>query len=201
MGGTAVRRFVWVGALLLASASSVQAQAKWDSPFLVSPRPAPGVGLFLADLDGPGTGVGALVTWLPSATSWGFRAGIVESRFDDIAVVAGADVSGAMTRSGGDMPLDMDWIFGIGLGVDDDVVVSVPVGITLGHTFTGEGAQFTPYLTPRVILDAWFGDPEETLDLAFAVDLGLDLRLRSNWTIRFGGSLGKREAIAIGVVF
>jgi hypothetical protein len=186
---------------LLFAVSGASAQVKWDSPFLISPRPSPGLGLFLVDLDGPGAGVGALVTWQPSPTSWGFRGGIVESRFDDIAAVAGADVSGAITRTSVDMPLDIDWVFGIGLGIDNDVVVSLPAGITLGHTFSGEGAQFTPYATPRVILDAWFGDREETLDLEFAVDLGLDLRLRGNWSIRFGGTIGNREAIAIGVVF
>ncbi|MGH7471555.1 MAG: hypothetical protein ACRENP_26685 [Longimicrobiales bacterium] len=191
--------FVW-GVVLLAAASSAQAQVKWDSPFLISPRPSPGVGLFLVDLDGPGAGVGALITWQPSPTSWGFRGGIVESAVEDLAVVFGADVSGAITRSTTDMPLDIDWVFGVGLGVDDDVVVSLPVGITMGHTFSGEGALFTPYLTPRVILDAWFGDRNETLDLEFAVDLGLDLRLRGNWTIRFGGTIGNREAIAIGLV-
>jgi hypothetical protein len=187
--------------MLLAAASSAQAQVKWDSPFLVPPRPSPGVGIYLVDLDGPGAGVGALVTWQPTPTSWGFRGGIVESRFDDLAAVLGADVSGAITRSSTDMPLDIDWVFGVGLGIDDDVVVSLPVGVTLGHSFSGEGAVFTPYVTPRVILDAWFGEPDETLDLAFAVDLGLDLRLRGNWTIRFGGSIGNREAIAIGLVF
>ena len=196
-----MRRILLTAALLGACASGLQAQIVWDSPFLVPPRPQPGLGIYLGDVAGPG-GVGALVTWQPTPTSWGFRFGIAEAPGpDDLGVFGGADVSGAITRSSVNMPLDIDWVLGVGLGVASDVVVSVPVGLTFGHTFQGEGATFTPYATPRVIMDAWFGDRDETLDLELAVDLGLDLRLSPGWTIRFGGTLGDREAIAIGIVF
>ncbi len=195
-----MKRFVLVAGLLLTvGTSAVQAQVKWDSPFLASPRPRPGFGIYLVDLDLGG--VGAMVTWQPTPTSWSLRGGLAESPVNDIAAIFGADVSGPITRASSQMPLDIDWVLGIGAGIANDVVVSVPVGITLGHTFQGDGAQFTPYVTPRVILDGWFGGPPDTLDLGFAVDLGLDLRLQGNWMIRFGGSLGDREAIAIGVVF
>ena len=186
--------------LLTLAASQAQAQARWDSPFLVSPRPAPGLGLFLVDLHG--AGVGVLVTWLPSPTSWGFRAGLAERSGPDegIAVVAGADVSVALTRSTSDMPLDIDAVLGIGAGIGDDLIISIPLGLSIGHTFAGQGATFTPYATPRVVVDARFGDGEN-MDLDFAVDLGLDLRIQPNWLIRFGGTIGDREAIAIGIVF
>ena len=199
-----MRRILVTAALLSACVSGLNAQIVWDSPFLVPPRPSPGLGIYLADVAGPG-GTGALVTWQPTPTSWGFRFGIAESRGpdpdDDLAIFGGADVSGAIARASVNMPLDIDWVLGVGLGVADDVVVSVPIGLTFGHSFQGEGATFTPYATPRVIMDAWFGDRNETLDLELAVDLGLDLRLQPGWTIRFGGTIGDREAIAIGVVF
>jgi hypothetical protein len=187
----------WVG-LFLVCASSASAQVRWDSPFLVSPRPAPGVGIFLVDV--AGGDIGALVRWQPTPTAWGLRIGLAEAPRDDVGVFFGGDVSGGITRASTDFPLDMDWVFGVGAGIADDVVVSLPIGLTLGHTFTGQGATFTPYLTPRLVLDAIF-DGEDDLDLDFAVDLGLDLRLRQNWMIRFGATFGDREAIAIGLVF
>ena len=195
-----MRRFVLVAGLLCAAGvSAVQAQVKWDSPFLAAPRPKPGFGIYLVDLDVGG--VGAMVTWQPTPTSWSLRGGLAESPRNDIAAILGADVSGPITRSSSQMPLDIDWVLGIGAGIAEDVVVSVPAGVSLGHTFQGDGASFTPYATPRVILDGWFGSPGDNLFLGFAVDLGLDLQLQGNWRIRFGGSIGDREAIAIGVAF
>lgn len=198
MRGTA--KFIIGGLLLTLAASDVRAQV-WDSPFLASPRPAPGLGLFLVDVHG--AGVGAMVTWLPSATSWGFRGGIAERHNDGLAVFGGADVSAALTRANSEMPLDIDAVLGIGAAVGDDFIISVPVGLSLGHTFTGEGATFTPYATPRVVLDARFDDDDDNdnLNLDFAVDLGLDLRIQPGWMVRFGGTIGDREAIAIGIVF
>ena len=192
-------KFLFTGLLLTIAASEVKAQA-WDSPFLASPRPAPGLGLFLVDLHG--AGVGAMVTWLPSATSWGFRGGIAERAGPDggLALFAGADVSAALTRATSEMPLDIDAVLGVGAGVGDDLIISVPVGLSVGHTFTGQGATFTPYATPRIVVNARFGEGEN-LDLDFTVDLGLDLRIQPNWMVRFGGSIGDREAIAIGIVF
>jgi hypothetical protein len=169
---------------------------------LAAPRATPGVGLYVADVGG----LGALLTYQPTRTSWGFRFGIAEDDFgpgpdDDIVVFGGADVSGIITRANRNMPLDVDWVFGFGLGIEDNVLLSVPFGVSFGHTFPGQGASFTPYVTPRLIMDAFFGDGDDDLDLDLAVDLGLDLALRQGWTIRFGGTLGDREAIALGLVF
>jgi len=192
-----------VAGLVALNVSSASAQVAWDSPFLAPPRPAPGLGIFLMDV--AGGDIGAMFTWQPTARSWGFRLGIAEQFDDDIAVYGGADVSGAITRSRADFPLDIDWVLGLGGSIGNDFVLSVPAGITIGHTFDTEGARFTPYLTPRVVLDAFFGDDrpgdDDDVNLDLAVDLGLDLQFQPNWRIRFGGTLGDREAVAIGLVF
>lgn len=197
-----VKGLLLITGLLAVNVTNTSAQVKWDSPMGAPPRPTPGLGLFLVDVDGGGAG--ALLTWQPTARSWGFRIGIAESR-EDIAVYGGGDVSGAITRSRADFPLDMDWVFGVGASIGDVFVVSVPAGITVGHTFNAESAQITPYLTPRVILDGWFGDDGpgdgNDLELGVAVDIGVDLRFSQDWKIRFGGSLGDRDGIMIGVVF
>jgi hypothetical protein len=56
------------------------------------------------------------------------------------------------------------------------------------------------------VFDAFFDDDDEEADgdntnLDLAVDLGLDLRFSPNFTVRFGATLGDREAVAIGLVF
>ena len=45
------------------------------------------------------------------------------------------------------------------------------------------------------------GQGIDDLDLELAVDLGLDLRLTSQFLIRFGGTVGDRDGVAIGLVF
>ena len=194
-----MRKFLVVVGLLLSTATAVSAQIRWDSPFLTPPKPAAGYGLFLVDV--AGGGLGGMFTWIPSNTSWGLRLGIADAPRDQVGVFAGGDVSGAITRANRDFPFDMDWVFGVGASVADFVVLSVPVGLTLGHTFTGQGVTFTPYLTPRLVLDAQFDAPDDELNLDFTLDLGIDLRFRSEWSVRFGATLTNRDALAIGIVF
>lgn len=197
-----------VGAALAAALcvpAAVSAQA-WDSPMLMPPRAVDDFGIYLVDL--AGAGVGVMGTWRSPGYNFGLRAGIAERSDDGIAAFGGVDYNGAINRATDAFPLDIDWVLGAGLGAGDGVLVSIPLGLSAGHTFTGDGASFTPYVTPRVVLDAFFDSPaEDGLDLDFAVDVGLDLRLGrasnalSGVTIRFGGTLGNREAVAIGVVF
>jgi hypothetical protein len=194
-----MRKLLVVVGFVLSTASAASAQIRWDSPFLTPPRPTAGYGLFLVDV--AGGGLGAMFTWIPTTTSWGLRLGIADAPRDQVGVFAGGDVSGAITRSNTEFPLDMDWVFGVGASVADFVVLSVPVGLTLGHTFTGQGVTFTPYLTPRLVLDAQFDTDDDNLNLDFTFDIGFDLRVRNDWTVRFGATLADREALAIGIVF
>jgi hypothetical protein len=191
-------------ALLIPCGAS--AQTAWDSPLLLPPRPQPGLGIYLADMEGGGLGV--LGTWRSTTWNYGLRFGLSESSGDeDVSVFGGVDYSGMINSASTDFPLDVDWVFGIGAGIGDGVRVSAPLGITLGYSFQGEGARFVPYLTPRVILDALFGgNSDDELDLGIAVDLGLDVRLLGGGafagkSIRFGASLGDRDALALGIVF
>jgi len=189
--------------LVLLGAGSAHAQVVWDSPMMMPPNAQRGLGLFLTD---PASGnLGVLGTWRSGGApnNLGFRIGLAEDRRDDVTIFGGIDIAGRLTRASSDFPLDIDWVFGAGASIGDFFWLAFPVGISVGHTFTGDGVRFTPYATPRVILDARFGDRwrGDKLDLDVAVDLGLDLQFQPGWAIRFGGTLGDREAVAIGVVF
>jgi hypothetical protein len=191
-------------ALVLPAGAS--AQTAWDSPLLLPPRPQPGVGIYLADMHAGGLGV--LGAWRSSTWNYGLRFGLSEGSGDeDVAVFGGVDYTGLINTATSDFPLDVDWLFGAGAGISDGVLFSVPLGLTLGVSFQGEDARFVPFMTPRVVLDAFFGNDVRGsgLDLDFAVDVGLDLRLMrgplAGKSIRFAASLGDRDALAAGVVF
>jgi hypothetical protein len=191
-------------ALVLPAGAS--AQTAWDSPLLLPPRPQPGLGIYLADMHAGGLGV--LGAWRSSTWNYGLRFGLSEGSGDeDVAVFGGVDYTGLINTATSDFPLDVDWLLGAGAGISDGVRFSVPLGLTLGVSFQGEDARFVPFMTPRVVLDAFFGNDVRGsgLDLDFAVDVGLDLRLMrgplAGKSIRFAASLGDRDALAAGVVF
>jgi hypothetical protein len=200
-----MRRGVW--AFLLAAVltpGAAAAQIAWDSPMLLPPRAQPGFGIFLADVAGGDLGVLAL--WRSPAWNFGLRGGLAEGPGDDLGVFAGIDFAGALTRSTEEFPLDIDWLFGAGVGVTEGALVSFPLGLTIGHQFEGDGVGFLPYVTPRVVLDGCIdcgrgNDDDDDISLDFAADIGLDLRLTNAFVIRFGATLGDREGVAVGLVF
>lgn len=192
---------VVVGALLAVVATPVQGQVAWDSPFMVAPNTPAGWGVYLVD-PSPGDGIGVLTTFRSSSApgGLGYRLGLAEGAGDDLAVYGGLDASGFLLRRSGDFPLDVAWVTGLGLGAGDDVLVSFPLGAALGRDFQADGVWFNPYLGPRVVLDAWFGDGSD-MDLRLSVDLGVDVSFDPGWAVRFAGSLGDREGLAIGLSF
>ncbi|MFO7262443.1 MAG: hypothetical protein DIU52_014930 [bacterium] len=198
-------------ALTVWSASGAAAQVAWDSPMLLPPRPANGFGLYL--MEAAFGDLGVMATWR-GTRSFGLRFGLAEQDFDnDLAVFGGVDFSGTLARASADFPLDASWVVGVGLSAENNVLLSFPFGVTLGRTLPAEGATFTPYGTPRLMVDACLGDDDDfpgrrgcfgndDLDLDFAIDLGVDVALRQGWTIRFGITLGgDRDALAIGILF
>jgi len=192
---------------LLAVPAAVRAQAAWDSPLLLPPGENPGFGIYLVDIEGGD--LGGVLTWRSPSWNFGIRGGLAEGFGNDVAIIGGIDFAGMLTRSSTDFPLDIDWVLGVGVGIEDIARLSAPLGLSLAHTFPSEGASFTPFVTPRVVLDAFLGDedrPEgpggdDDLELEFAMDFGLDLRFRPDFTVRFAATLGDRDGVAIGLVF
>lgn len=186
----------------LVTAAEARAQVAWDSPLLLPPNPEAGTGIYL--MDAHRAGIGVLGTWRGPGQGMGLRVGIADGLGDGIAVLGGVDLVGGLAAAGPGFPLDISWIAGIGAGYDNWFLLSVPVGLTVGRSFQAEGILFTPYLSPRLILDGAFGDAPATaegLDLNLAVDLGFDLAFQPGWTLRFGASMGDRGGLAVGVRF
>lgn len=179
--------------------ASASAQTAWDAPPLISHVAPAGVSLFLL---GPAGGdLGGLVTYRHSAgpVGMGYRVSISdEDGGDGLAVAGGVDISGFLSRSVEDAPLDVMWWSGAGLGVGSSTVVSVPLGILVGWSGQGGDAILSPYGGGHVTLDISDVDGDN-VRLNGTIDLGLDIVLSSGWLVRFGASAGDRDALAIGV--
>lgn len=192
--------------LVLAPSAPLRGQMAWDAPMLVAPESVDGAGLYLME-GWPGEGVGALLTWRQyrSFGNLGFRVGLGEGVRDDLAVFGGLDYAAPWIRATQDFPLDIAWFLGGGLGVGPDVLLSFPLGVSIGRVIHLEDVGFIPYVAPRLDLDAWLGDDvagrDDDLDLRATVDLGTDILLNEQFTLRFGASVGDRDALAIGLVF
>lgn len=190
----------------LGSAGEVRAQISWDAPLMLPPAPQGGYGVYLTDAADEGADLGILGTWRARSGEprMGLRLGIADRGDDNVAVTGGVDFAGTLTRETPDLPVDIDWVLGLGAGYADWTRVSAPFGLSFGRTFVGDGIRITPYLLPRVILDANLGSDvpsdEDGMRLRFATDLGLDLGFSPNYRIRFGGTFGQREAVGVGFV-
>lgn len=200
---------VAAGLTAAAPPAGLQAQVVWDGPMMVSPGQPAGWGLHLVDPH-PGDGVGGIFTWRanPAPVGMGFRFGLLEGSFNDLALIAGLDVAGSVySVSEADFDLDVMWFGGAGFGLDDVTTLSFPFGMAAGWTFQQESFAFRPFVAPRIVLDARFGDypvganAQDDFDLGFAAEVGVDLAFDPSFGIRAAGSFGDREAISIGVTF
>lgn len=190
-----------VGVVCLLAAAPAESQVTWEAPLMVAPNTPAGWGVYLVD-PWPGDGIGVLSTFRSSTApgGLGFRLGLAEGPGGDLAVYGGFDVSGTLLRQSADFPMDMIWVTGAGLGVGDSALLSFPLGVSLGRDFQADGVWFNPYVTPRVVLDAWFGGDGD-MDLGLAMDLGIDISFEPGWAVRFAGTLADHEALAIGLSF
>jgi len=207
-----MRMRFWTGALMVLVgvvgwSGELRGQVPWDAPMMVPPEAPGGLTVLLAD---PGWGLGVVGMWRGSGVGspLGFRVGVAEDGRDDLSVMGGVDVSGRILSHSREFPLDLTWVSGVGIGISDGALLTVPLGLSLGRVLVSEEVRFQPYLTPRMVLDARFGDDHcpgpgdcDDLDLGLAVELGMDMALSANWLIRFAAALGDREAVAVGLAF
>ena len=189
-----------IAAIVAVTASAVPASAQilWDTPPLVSHVAPSGVSLFVTDP--AGGDLGGLMTFRHSAgpVGMGYRFAISdEDGSDDLALAGGIDVSGFLSRAVEGSEIDVMWWSGGGVGIGREVAVTVPLGILIGWSGEGGEAILSPYGGGHIALDITSNDADN-IDLSGTVDLGLDVVLRSGWIIRFGASLGDRDALAIG---
>lgn len=195
-----MRRSFAVILLAAAPAAPASAQIAWQSPALIGPAAPSGVSLFV--IDPAGGDLGGLVTFRHDAgpVGLGYRLAIADEAGPDgdIAISGGVDISGFLTRGVEGSLIDVVWWSGGGVGIGDETLVSIPLGLLLGASLTSEDVTLSPYGGAHLSLDISTVD-DDNVDLSGAVDVGLDVTLPSGWLVRFGATVGDREALALGV--
>jgi hypothetical protein len=206
MGGERVRVLKAVAALVVAMASPALAQVPWESPQLLAPSAPGGLSALYVDFGlRPNDGTGVLVMFrsrqAPGGPGLRFAATIPDG--DDARFSGGLDFSVPMFRHSSAFPLDVIWTSGIGGGYGDHVSLALPVGFAAGRTVTGDNIWFNPYMSTRIVFEAFLGSdrPSEEFGLALAADLGFDLAFDANRAVvlRTAMSLGDRRALAVGL--
>lgn len=194
-----MKRFALVLLALTLSPVAASAQIVWDAPSMIRPGAPSGLSILLLE-PYPGNEFGAMVMWRgsPAPGGLGLRVGLAEDRGGDLAAMIGLDVSGPIADLGGSGDPRVIWWSGAGIGVGEELVATFPAGMVLGWNIQSDGVVFSPNIGGHVALDVLTG-PGDDLDLDGSLDLGVDLGFNSGLAVRFGASIGGREALAIGL--
>jgi hypothetical protein len=127
--------------------------------------------------------------------------------------VVGAGVARTLVRASAGQPLDAVWTAGGGVAwLEGGVVVRVPVGVSVGHTFALEGdRRLTPFAHPRLELESLAcrgracGGSRGAVALAF--DLGADAQVTPTVGLRVavrfsgGGVAGAGDRVALAMTW
>lgn len=196
-----------------AGAAPASAQITWETPRLLGSDPPRGLGLYYAEFGAlPGDDRAVVVTWtggLPDGLR--LRGGVGEGAGSDDeadldvnAVFGGIDVWHTLTRGPESAPLEVVWTTGFGVGVGDWTLVSVPVGLTTGTTWSSGSVWLNPYLHAGVVMDLRVGEeaPDEEFEVGVATDLGVNVAFDPGRRVVISASagLGDRQAVAVGLV-
>lgn len=190
-------------------AAPVRGQIAWETPRMLGPDTQGGLGVHWLQAESlPGDGEALLVTWQPPGLPEGvfLRGGAGTGAGGETAGFGGIDVRSRIATAREGQPLDIAWIAGAGVGVGEYLLVTVPAGITAGHTWASGSVWFAPYVGVGLAMDyrRTLDSERDSFDDEFEVhptaDLGLDLSLDSGrrFILRAAASLGDRQAIALG---
>lgn len=182
------------------------AQVPWETPRLIGPESPTSFSLFWMRFGTlPGDGDGMMAVWrspgLPAGVT--LRFGAAEGAGDHDAFLAGVDIRAPVSRHGAGQPLDLCWTAGAGWGVGDYALVTLPLGMTAGRSWSSGALWVAPYLSAGVAMDLALGDdaPGDAFEVSPAMDVGIDLAVdrARRLVIRVGAALGDRHALALGL--
>lgn len=213
-GGSDGLHWLWLVALVIAAIATMaepgRAQVGWDTPRMIGPESPGGLSALWLRSSAPGVeGDGAIGIWsLPgSGRRVLVRGGAVLDEDDRVSAFGGIDVRTPLARHTESQPLDIEWYAGVGAGggVQEEqyVLVTLPMGVSVGRSWSSGAVWLAPYLSMGVALDLALGDeaPDEPYAVTPAADVGLDFALDSarRFVFRVGASLGDRQAVAVGL--
>jgi hypothetical protein len=192
--GTLAALVALAAATVLAAAATAQ---ETGTPVFSAPYRAFAkheLGLSLSAPEGADLGLEGFYSFASGRNDFGLRVGALDSDEDADLVLGGRFRTRLITHSE-DFPLDGALTVGLGAVFHDgDTVLRVPIGLSLGRRIDSKssGLSFVPYLQP-VLVPTFDGDDE----LAFALGLGLDIRLTRRFDLRVSGAVGDLEGFAV----
>jgi hypothetical protein len=194
--------------LTLVTASSLAAQA-YNYPALQTPRIVDREYNFAAASAG-NAGTSLLFQWREGLNEdWQFSldGGLASPKGGNTRVVVAGGLAWQWVRSSAEMPFDVAATGGAGLSKGSDMVVRIPVGAVVGHTFKLEnGNELTAFVHPRLALDfcAFTTDQLNVIQpinppvplcvrgskVDVDVDVGVNYELTPQVAVRISGLLG-----------
>jgi len=153
------------------------------------------LGLSLSAPEGSDLGIEGFYSFASGRNDFGLRVGVLDEGESSDLVLGGRFRTRLVTHSE-NFPLDGALTVGLGAQfLDGGTVLRTPIGLSLGRRIDSRssGMSFVPYLQPVLIPTFSDGDSE----LAFALGLGLDLRLTRRFDLRLSGSVGDLEGFAV----
>lgn len=191
-------RVILITAAALAVGADARGQALWDTPSFLPPRPGDDIGVYLTDGDNTDFGIQGI--WRQQGNlNLGLRLGFVDA-FDDLIIVGG-ETWNTLATAGPEFPMDVAWTLGVGAAFGEGVNFSVPLGLTVGHTFVTAPFTFQLYGHPRLALVVVSRDNYDDTDLEGLLDIGADFHLGPDWKLRLGFTVGGYDALGIGMAY
>jgi hypothetical protein len=123
---------------------------------------------------------------------------------DENAAFGGVDLRAPIVRHSDTQPLDLEWTGGAGVGVGEYILVSVPVAVSGGRSWTSGSVWLAPYLSVGAVLDYRYGDsdlvPDEEFEVQATAGVGADIAfdVERRFVLQLGMSLGDRQSVAVG---
>jgi hypothetical protein len=191
---------------LLALPGVAAAQLAPDSPRLISPHGSGGLGVHWVRAETlPGDDAALIGTWAMPGLPAGMRlrGGAGKGAGGVNAAFGGIDYQRPLMRAVAPRRFDLDWQSGVGVSIGDYTLVTIPVGLTGGVSWTSGTVWMAPYVTAGVAADLRIGDqaPAREFEVNTALDVGLDLSfdIERKVVLRAAAALGDRQAVSLGL--
>jgi hypothetical protein len=176
--------------------SVTEARAQWSAPAFLPPHPGDDIGIYLSSVGN----FGIQGIWRQHGNlNLGVRGGYIDSEAHGGVVVA-AESWGLLFRAGQGLPVDVAWTVGAGAVFNSGTWLEVPVGLSIGRSVPLAGLAVQFYGHPRLALVVISGDElEDETDVAGLFDLGADVATAGGLKLRLSTTLGRFEALGLGV--
>lgn len=173
---------------------------------MIGPESPAGVGFYWLRADALPADGDAVAATLPLPGTGGrvtLRGGLGEGATDELAGFGGVDVRALLASHDDSQPLDIGWNAGLGGSYGEYLIVSLPVGLSAGRSWSSGSVWFAPYVGLGAVLDYRTGDaaPDDEFALEPNAEVGFDLAFdpSRHIVVRAAASLGDRQAVAVGL--